>query len=212
MDWCRMEQLKVFYDGKDRIGTRKPSTYKKQKNKSKKKLARRIKILAEANRIIKKHGLSKVRNPELKAAVLEQLYNIPTNDSAYFNPIPRVARALQYITDGTLPEISGARKTFSINDRLKEFYNSYDWKKLRYETILKYGRICMACGATNCVINVDHIKPPRFFWALRLDPNNVQILCSDCNHGKGNWDTTDWRKKQEYTDDIALMILDDLKK
>ena len=24
--------------------------------------------------------------------------------------------------------------------------------------------------------------------------DNLQILCSDCNAGKGNWDQTDWRK------------------
>ena len=195
----------------DRIGTTKTKTYKKRKNKAAKKLARRIKMLAEANRIIKQHGLPKVRNLELKASVLEQLYDIPPNTSAYFNPLPRVARALQYITDGTLPEKVGARNTFSKNDKLKELYASYEWKKLRYATIVKYGPVCMACGSTKN-INVDHIKPPRFFWSLRLDPNNVQILCSACNHGKGNWDQTDWREKEETFDDIALAVLDDLKK
>ena len=42
-------------------------------------------------------------------------------------------------------------------------------------------------------IHVDHIKPRKLFPHLALDVNNLQILCHECNHGKGNWDQTDWR-------------------
>ena len=27
-----------------------------------------------------------------------------------------------------------------------------------------------------------------------LEITNLQILCHECNHGKGNWDQTDWRR------------------
>jgi 5-methylcytosine-specific restriction endonuclease McrA len=90
-------------------------------------------------------------------------------------------------------------------NRITAFYRSYDWKEIRYRVLLKYGRKCMCCGASEgdifayngdqVVINVDHIKPLRKYWSLRLDFDNLQVLCSDCNHGKGNWDETDFRPR-----------------
>lgn len=77
-----------------------------------------------------------------------------------------------------------------------KFLSSYQWRKLRMEAIKKYGNRCECCGAspsTGAVINVDHIKPRKLFPDLALDIDNLQILCSQCNHGKGNWDTTKWR-------------------
>jgi hypothetical protein len=76
------------------------------------------------------------------------------------------------------------------------FLKSYEWRKLRMEALIKYGRKCVCCGATpetGAVMNVDHIKPRKTHPELALDINNLQVLCSDCNHGKGNWDSTDWR-------------------
>lgn len=66
----------------------------------------------------------------------------------------------------------------------------------------KYGPRCQCCGATpdsGAVMNVDHIKPRNLFPELALDVNNLQILCAECNHGKGNWDMTDWRKGMVMT-------------
>lgn len=76
------------------------------------------------------------------------------------------------------------------------FLQTYEWRKLRMEVLKKYTPRCMCCGATpatGAVMNVDHIKPRRLFPSLAMDINNLQILCHDCNHGKGNWDQTDWR-------------------
>jgi 5-methylcytosine-specific restriction endonuclease McrA len=41
--------------------------------------------------------------------------------------------------------------------------------------------------------HVDHIKPRKTHPHLALDFDNLQILCEDDNHGKANWDSTDWR-------------------
>lgn len=76
------------------------------------------------------------------------------------------------------------------------FLSTYEWRKLRMEALKKYGPKCMCCGATpatGAVMNVDHIKPRKLFPSLALSLDNLQILCHDCNHGKGNWDQTDWR-------------------
>jgi len=78
----------------------------------------------------------------------------------------------------------------------KDFLESFAWRRLRMEALKKYSPRCMCCGATpkdGAVMNVDHIKPRKLFPALALDISNLQILCHECNHGKGNWDQTDWR-------------------
>ena len=76
------------------------------------------------------------------------------------------------------------------------FYQSFEWRKLRYRVLKKFGQRCMCCGQTpadGVKMHVDHIQPLRFFWNRRLDFENLQVLCEVCNHGKGNWDRTDWR-------------------
>jgi hypothetical protein len=78
-----------------------------------------------------------------------------------------------------------------------EFLLSYEWRKLRMEVIKERGARCECCGSTpkdGIRINVDHIKPRRKFPHLALAKTNLQVLCEDCNHGKGNWDETDWRE------------------
>ena len=50
---------------------------------------------------------------------------------------------------------------------------------------------------TGAVMNVDHIKPRRIYPDLALSLENLQVLCHECNHGKGNWDMTDWREAVE---------------
>jgi 5-methylcytosine-specific restriction endonuclease McrA len=83
-----------------------------------------------------------------------------------------------------------------------EFYKSWDWRTLRMKTIKKFGRRCQCCGATPSDMTVDgkpvrivvdHIKPISKYWQLRLVPSNLQILCDECNQGKGAWDETDYR-------------------
>lgn len=79
------------------------------------------------------------------------------------------------------------------NDR---FYLSQNWRELRYLVLRNCDGRCMACGASakdGVRLHVDHIKPRSFFPDLELEITNLQCLCEDCNVGKSNWDTTDWR-------------------
>lgn len=76
------------------------------------------------------------------------------------------------------------------------FLSTYAWRRVRMEALKKYGPKCQCCGATTAngaVMNVDHIKPRKLWPSLALDVSNLQVLCHECNHGKGNWDQTDWR-------------------
>lgn len=78
-----------------------------------------------------------------------------------------------------------------------EFLRTYQWRQLRMRVLLKRGARCECCGATpehGVKMNVDHIKPRLKYPALALEESNLQVLCDECNHGKGNWDETDWRK------------------
>lgn len=110
---------------------------------------------------------------------------IAIGEEMWPDKMPKTGRAIQrqYLLD----------KAASDN-----FLNSYAWRKLRYQALQLHGRRCMCCGATpetGAVMNVDHIKPRKTHPELALYINNLQILCGDCNHGKGNWDETDFRMK-----------------
>lgn len=81
----------------------------------------------------------------------------------------------------------------------QEFLESYAWRRLRMIALKRFGTKCMCCGAcpeSGSAVNVDHIKPRKLFPHLALDLGNLQVLCHECNHGKGNWDMTDWRPKK----------------
>lgn len=89
----------------------------------------------------------------------------------------------------------------------KDFLQTYEWRKLRMQVIKKYGARCQCCGAspaTGAVINVDHIKPRKLFPKLALSLENLQVLCHECNHGKGNWDQTDWRQEEASLEEESL--------
>ncbi len=78
----------------------------------------------------------------------------------------------------------------------EDFYSSREWQTVRYQALLKASGSCQCCGQKPSVgkpLHVDHIKPRSKYPHLALDVENLQVLCVDCNLGKGNWDETDWR-------------------
>lgn len=77
------------------------------------------------------------------------------------------------------------------------FCSSMKWKQLRYLALKNTDGRCQCCGATaadGVQIHVDHIKPRSKYPDLALSLDNLAVLCSDCNIGKGSWDETDWRE------------------
>ena len=79
----------------------------------------------------------------------------------------------------------------------KEFFISNAWRVLRFEVLRHYKHKCMSCGRSpkehGVVLHVDHIKPRSTYPDLALDFDNLQILCEDCNIGKGNKSQDDLR-------------------
>jgi 5-methylcytosine-specific restriction endonuclease McrA len=93
-------------------------------------------------------------------------------------------------------------KNVAIRNNLRkipsiEFFASDEWKKARYKVLELHGATCQCCGrsrkAHGVVMHVDHIKPRSIRPDLALSIDNLQVLCEDCNMGKSNKFSTDWR-------------------
>lgn len=92
-------------------------------------------------------------------------------------------------------------------NKRKTFYASWEWKKMRMKALQKHGHACQSCGAGpkhGARVVVDHIKPLDAAWNLRLDLDNLQVLCDDCNRGKGNWLEADFRGEGIWAEDDPL--------
>ncbi len=113
-------------------------------------------------------------------------------------------RAIQRLKQGTVKKV--VKRVVDQNKSLTKkiralkqgrepngFYETEEWQQLRYRVLRTYGRKCMLCGATNCELHVDHIKPRSKYPELSLAFDNLQVLCRLCNLGKSNLDDTDWR-------------------
>ena len=88
------------------------------------------------------------------------------------------------------------------------FYKSEPWRELRFVALKHADGCCALCGRSNrlhgVVLHVDHIKPRSRFPHLSLVASNLQVLCEDCNLGKSNRDTTDWR-----ADNVVQIVWED---
>ncbi|CBG87157.1 HNH endonuclease [Citrobacter rodentium] len=76
------------------------------------------------------------------------------------------------------------------------FYDSSEWRRLRYQAFREYGNTCSVCGrgpGDGMVMHVDHIKPRSLYPHLALDLSNLQIMCNECNVSKSNKDEIKWR-------------------
>jgi hypothetical protein len=97
----------------------------------------------------------------------------------------------------------------AANDaRLRVFYESIEWRRLSYDVKIERGRRCECCGATPATgarIITDHIKPIRKYWHLRLQRSNLQVLCDDCNLGKGSRDETDFREETQVSEPVVVL-------
>jgi len=82
--------------------------------------------------------------------------------------------------------------TRAASRRAESFYETAEWRAVRYQALKQSGGRCALCGAGG-ELHVDHIKPRSVRPDLALSPANLQVLCRNCNVGKGNQDAIDWR-------------------
>lgn len=75
------------------------------------------------------------------------------------------------------------------------FYKSKAWKQFRFKMFTKLPNECSLCYAKEN-LHLDHIKARSIYPELAFDQNNMQILCVDCNIGKG---TTRYRSRKTIT-------------
>lgn len=76
------------------------------------------------------------------------------------------------------------------------FYQSREWRRLRLKALEIHGSRCLCCGAspqTGAELHVDHVRPRSTYPELALDIENLQVLCKECNLGKGADGEQDWR-------------------
>lgn len=76
------------------------------------------------------------------------------------------------------------------------FFESRPWLELRYRVLKSSKGCCSCCGTRGDAGNplqVDHIRPRSKYPDLALRADNCQVLCRNCNMGKSNKDSTDWR-------------------
>lgn len=81
----------------------------------------------------------------------------------------------------------------------RAFFESWEWCELRYQTLQERGYDCECCGLgrdDGAIITVDHVLPRSIWPEYALDPGNLQVLCLQCNRGKSNRDTTDFRMRR----------------
>lgn len=108
-------------------------------------------------------------------------------------------RAIMRKRGPSAKELPKLRRTPAISgEQADEFLRSFPWIRLRMFVLERDGAKCACCGQTRkegVVLHVDHIKPRKLFPELALDPDNLQVLCDECNLGKGNVFETDWRNQ-----------------
>ena len=93
-----------------------------------------------------------------------------------------------------------------LSERRDAFFESEAWLRLRYQAIKANGGRCQACGerpSQDNPIQVDHIKARSRYPELALVLSNLQVLCKRCNHGKGAWDSTDWRAIYDISPELS---------
>ena len=105
---------------------------------------------------------------------------------------PKQGHAKAAIVEWHKMALTGSK---DVQVEVENFYSTQAWRAARFNALRASNGQCQLCGARagRFPLHVDHIKPRSLFPARALDPENLQVLCRDCNLGKSNKDATDWR-------------------
>ena len=160
-----------------------------------------------------KHEKARQKEPFMPSGPPPAMASVPVKLTGEGKQKKRAERRARVAAANLVKQEEKARvKAMKRSDRYQwvisdAFLKSYEWRKVRYAVVVRCKGRCEACGAgkeKDIVLHVDHIKSRRRYPELALKPSNLQGLCEPCNHGKGNWDETDWRP-----DEVRANCLDE---
>lgn len=157
-------------------------------------VAERLKVLADARK--GKNDFDRIERKERKR--LNRLVSAGAIDK---KDADRMLAEFCKEAKNKRPEVKAS--TIKVQKRNDGFYESREWRELRYKALVLHGATCQCCGTSRkdgARLHVDHIKPRSKFPKLQLDLSNLQVLCEDCNLGKSNKDSTDWRGLNDRKD------------
>lgn len=112
----------------------------------------------------------------------------------FINNIKIQAMKLDWVNESK--KISDNDLQSILFNQSNDFLLSLEWKSLRSKAIEKYGTTCAKCGrkpSYKYPVNIDHIKPRKYYPQLALDIENLQPLCAPCNKEKANKPPVDYR-------------------
>jgi len=70
---------------------------------------------------------------------------------------------------------------YTRDKKAAAFYNSPEWERVRYLALTRDFGLCQDCLDEKKITPadvVDHVKPLKLFWHLRLSLDNLRSLCS----------------------------------
>ena len=84
----------------------------------------------------------------------------------------------------------------NISPEKRKFYSSYAWQKLRNRKVKEHP-YCERCWKKYKILTTEHlqghhIKSFKDYPELRLDEDNVAVLCRVCNLQIGDSSLRDW--------------------
>ena len=82
--------------------------------------------------------------------------------------------------------VSNRKYNRGRDPKYTRFYNSIEWRTLSTKSIQDKGYRCESCN--KIATQVHHIKPIQTpdGWLLRLDYNNLELLCLTCHNLRHN--------------------------
>jgi hypothetical protein len=128
------------------------------------------------------------------------------NEPIDYPAIGRNRPTIEEYYNSLSPKRDFSNKEFE--NQLHEFYQSKEWKSIRETVRTQLTQMCPVCGSEHNLV-VDHIKPIRYFWELRLVLKNLQLLCGECNLEKGsipNWNLSWHIRNKEHLSEARLLI------
>lgn len=151
--------------------------------------AKRSRDAQDARNRTKRERRAKIHAAQLKQAESQgvKIKVIPEGKSG-IKPKPKHSQKTRKVLMWEIEHLK-AENARLRGERPLSFYDTREWRDLRWEVLRKSNMHCSMCGAgreDGIKLHVDHIKPRSKYPELELVEANLQVLCEPCNMGKSN--------------------------